>query len=171
MATSVKQVETQTTIKTRPERVPEQPPEEPPAQRPRPSPGARRAGYLAVIMITAGALAVIDFYPGWQAARFLTVAAGSLIGLVNVLLVALILVNMVYMAFDPPWLRLAGDLACSIIGLITAIRIWQVFPFFFVPAQPWVSIVRVLLVMAMAGTFAAIVVQIAKLVRIIAHQP
>lgn len=134
----------------------------------RPSPAARRAGYLAVIMVSAALVCVIDWYPGWHTAAFLTLAAGAVIGLVNLLLVALILVNLVYLAFDPPWMRLAGDLACAIIGLITAIQIWQVFPF--AVAQPWVSVTRVLLVMAMAGTFAAIVVQLAKLIRIIARR-
>jgi hypothetical protein len=162
-------VETQTTINTQgqePGQQQQQPPA--PAPQPRPSTGARRAGYLAVIMVSAAVLCVVDWYPGWHTAAFLTLAAGVVMGLVNLLLVALILVNMVYLAFDPPWIRLAGDLACAIIGLVTAIRIWQVFPF--AVSQPWVSGIRVLLVMAIAGTFAAIVVELAKLIRIIARR-
>ncbi len=175
MASSVKtsqtEIQTQTTTSSQdePDRRAGQDQRDEPGLRP--SPSARRAGYLAVILISAGLLCVIDWYPGWHAAAFLTLAAASVISMVNLLLVALILVNLVYLAFDPPWIRLAGDLACAIIGLITAIRIWQVFPFAFGgSAQPWISVVRVLLVMAIAGTCAAIVVQIAKLIRIVGQR-
>ena len=55
------------------------------------------------------------------------------------------------------------DLATTGIGLATAIRIWQVFPFAL--SSGWSIAVRVLLVVAIAGSCIALVVQIVSLAR------
>jgi len=46
----------------------------------------------------------------------------------NLLLAAGIAANVVYLAYDPPWVRSLGDLVTTGIGLAAAIRIWHVFP-------------------------------------------
>jgi Ca2+-transporting ATPase len=60
---------------------------------------------------------------------FLTSDTGQVLWLVNLSLTAGIPVNVVYLAYDPPWVRSLGDLATTGIGPAVAIRVWQVFPF------------------------------------------
>jgi hypothetical protein len=129
----------------------------------RPSAGARRAGYCIAIAFSAALLIVLNGRPGWQAMPFLTSDAGQVLWLVNLSLAAGIAANFVYLAYDPPWVRSLGDLATTGIGLAAAIRIWQVFPFALSPG--WSTAVRVLLVVAIAGSCIALVVQIVSLAR------
>lgn len=90
--------------------------------------------------------------------------------LVNLSVAAGIAANLVYLAYDPPWLKSLGDLATTGIGLAAAIRIWQVFPFDL--SSGWSTAVRVLLVVAIAGSCIALVVQIVTLARwLTGHTP
>jgi hypothetical protein len=108
--------------------------------------GPRRAGYLLAIGFSAALLVVLNGWPGWQAMPFLTSDAGQVLWLVNLSLAAGITANVVYLAYDPPWVRSLGDLVTTGIGLAAAIRIWQVFPFAL--SSGWSTAVRVLLVVA-----------------------
>ncbi len=129
----------------------------------RPSAGARRVGYGLAIVFSSTLLIVLNASPGWQAIPFLTSDTGQVLWLVNLCLAAGIAANLVYLAYDPPWLRSLGDLATTGIGLVTAIRIWQVFPFDL--SSGWSAAVRALLVVAIAGSCVALVVQIVTLAR------
>jgi hypothetical protein len=129
----------------------------------RPSAGARRAGYCIAIAFGAALLFVLNARPGWQAIPFLTSDTGQVLWLVNLSLSAGIAANAVYLAYDPPWLKSLGDLITTGIGLAAAIRIWQVFPF--AMSSGWSTAVRVLLVVAIAGSCLALVVQIVSLAR------
>jgi hypothetical protein len=129
----------------------------------RPSAGARRAGYCIAIAFSAALLIVLNARPGWQAMPFLTSDAGQVLWLVNLSLAAGIAANVVYLAYDQPWVRSLGDLVTTGIGLAAAIRIWQVFPFAL--SSGWSTAVRVLLVVAIAGSCIALVVQIVSLAR------
>jgi hypothetical protein len=129
----------------------------------RPSAGARRAGYCIAIAFSAALLFVLNARPGWQAMPFLTSDAGQVLWLVNLSLAAGIAANVVYLAYDPPWVRSLGDLVTTGVGLAAAIRIWQVFPFAL--SSGWSTAVRVLLVVAIAGSCIALVVQIVSLAR------
>lgn len=111
--------------------------------------------------------------PGWQALPFLTSDAGQVLGLVNLSLAAGLAVNVIYLACDPPWLKSLGDLVTAGIGLVVAVRIWQVFPFAFHGSAAWWSAaVRGLLAVAIAGSAISVVVQAASLTRRLAsHTP
>ena len=101
---------------------------------------------------------------------FLTSDTGQVLWLVNLSLAAGIAANAAYLAYDPPWLKSLGDLATTGIGLAAAIRVWQVFPFDL--SSGWSTAVRVLLVIAIAGSCIALLVQIVTLARWIAgHTP
>ena len=130
---------------------------------PRPSAGARRAGYGLAIVFSSALLVVLNASPGWQAIPFLTSDTTQVLWLVNLCLAAGIAANLVYFAYDPPWLRSLGDLATTGIGLAAAIRIWQVFPFGL--SSGWSAAVRVLLAIAIAGSCIALVVQFVTLAR------
>ena len=135
-----------------------------------PSAGARRAGYGLAMLFGTALLIILNGSPGWQAIPFLTSGTAQVLGLVNLCLAAGIAANLVYLAYDPPWLKSLGDLATTAIGLATAIRIWQVFPFDL--SSGWSTTVRVLLVIAIAGSCVALVVQIVTLARwLTGHAP
>jgi hypothetical protein len=129
----------------------------------RPSAAARRAGYGLAIGFSAALLFILNGWPGWQAIPFLTSDTTQVLWLVNLTLAAGIAANAVYLAYDPPWLKALGDLATTGIGLATAIRIWQVFPFDL--SSGWAATVRALLVVCITGSCIALVVQIVTLAR------
>lgn len=129
----------------------------------RPSAGARRAGYGLAIVFSTALLIVLNGSPGWEAISFLTNDTTQVLWLVNLSLAAGIATSLVYLAYDPPWLKALGDLATTGIGLAAAIRVWQVFPFDL--SSGWAAAVRVLLVIAIAGSCIALVVQIVTLAR------
>jgi hypothetical protein len=136
----------------------------------RPSAGARRTGYGLAIVFSMAMLVLLNVSPGWQAIPFLTSDTTQVLWLVNLSLAAGIAASLVYLAYDPPWLKSLGDLATTGIGLATAIRIWQVFPFDL--SSGWAAGVRALLVVAIAGSCIALLVQIVTLARWIAdHTP
>jgi hypothetical protein len=133
------------------------------------SAGARRAGYLLAIGFSTVLLIILNGRPGWQAIPFLTSDTGQVLWLVNLSLAAGIAANVVYLACDPPWVRSLGDLVTTGIGLAAAIRIWQVFPFDL--SSGWSAAVRVLLIVAIAGSCIALVVQVVSLARWFTGRP
>jgi hypothetical protein len=136
----------------------------------RPSTGARRAGYGLAILFSTALLIILNGSPGWQAIPFLTSDTTQVLWLVNLSLAAGIAANLVCLAHDPPWLKSLGDLATTGIALAAAIRIWQVFPFDL--SSGWSTAVRALLMVVIAGSCIALLVQIVSLARWFAgHAP
>lgn len=134
------------------------------------SAGARRVGYCLAIGFSAALLVVLNGSPGWQAIPFLTSDTSQVLWLVNLSLAAGIAANVVYLAYDPPWVRSFGDLVTTGIGLVTVIRIWQVFPFDL--SSGWSMAVRTLLIVAIAGSCIALVIQVVSLGRwLTGHTP
>jgi hypothetical protein len=142
-----------------------------PAGRPRPA--GHRAGYLVAVVVNAALLFVLNGQPGWQAVPFLTSATTQVLGLVNLSLAVGLAINLLYLAYDPPWLKSLGDLLTAAIGLAVAIRLWQVFPFAFHGSAAWCSTaLRVVLIIAIAGSAISVVVQAASLSRrMVQHAP
>jgi hypothetical protein len=136
----------------------------------RPRQIGRRAGYLAAVVVNAVLLFVLNGQPGWQAVPFLTSTTSQVLGLVNLSLAAGLAVNLVYLAFDPPWLKSLGDLLTAAIGMAVAIRLWQVFPFAFNGSWAWcATAIRVLLIVGIAGCGVSIAVQAVSLGRFAVH--
>ncbi len=127
----------------------------------RPSPAARRAGYVVAVLVNAALLYLVNVAPGWQAVPFLTEATEQVIGVVNLSLWAGVVANLAYLAADPRWLRALGELVTTVISLVVMVRMWQVFPFAFGDAGYW----RVLFRLALGvGIFGATVGALAQLV-------
>jgi hypothetical protein len=126
----------------------------------------RRLGYALVAVVNATLLYVVNVWPGWQAASFLTDNTRQVLGLVNLSLAAGLVINVVYLAHDAPRLKLPGDLVTTGIGLAVLVRLWQVFPFDFGGwSVDWSFLVRSLLVVAIVGSAIGILVQFVSLVR------
>lgn len=129
----------------------------------RPSPATRRTGYVLAILINATVLYAIHYWPGWQRISFLTSGTTRVLDWVTAALIAGIAANIVYLRFDPQWLRSLGDLAITGIGFVAIIRIWQVFPFDFGNAS-LDRVARVALAVGFFGSIVAMIVQVVVLV-------
>jgi hypothetical protein len=113
---------------------------------------SRRGGYLVSIAINGLLLYLLDAHPGWQSMSFLTPATAQVIGLVNLMLWAGIVANGVYMIADPAPVRAVGDLVTLTIGLVTTVRVWEVFPFAFHGSVAFVAVVaRIVLITGIVG--------------------
>ena len=130
----------------------------------RPTPAARRAGYVVAVVVNAAMLYLVNRWPGWEAVPFLTDTTVLVIGLVNASLVVGVVANLVYLVADPPRLRALGDLVTTSVGLAAIVRIWQVFPFD-VTGTPWEAVLRVLLALAAFGSGVGIIVALVGVVR------
>jgi hypothetical protein len=129
-----------------------------------PAPAARRDAYLTAITMGAALLFALNIWPGWQILPFLTSDTSRVLWLVNLSLAAGLAANVVYLAYDPPWFRLLGELVRAGTGVAAAVRLWQVFPFDF-HAAVWSVAVRVLLAMVIVVSGTGIVVQLVWLAR------
>lgn len=129
-----------------------------------PAPAGRRDAYLTAIVVGAALLFAANIWPGWRSLPFLTSDTSRVLWLVNLSLAAGVAANLVCLAYDPPWLRLAGDLVRAGTGVAVAIRMWQVFPFGF-HAVFWPMAVRVLLAVIITVSSAGIVIQFVLLAR------
>jgi hypothetical protein len=130
---------------------------------------ARRTGYLISAALSAVVLYLVNSRPGWEAVSFLTADTVRVLGLVNLSLAAGLVANLLYLGYDGPWLKTPGDLATSVIGLLTAVRVWRVFPFDFSGwSTDWSWVIRVMLVLGIVGSAIAVVVQGLSLLRMLA---
>jgi hypothetical protein len=137
------------------------------ATKQRPSPAARRVGYLFAAAITAAMWWVINVWPGWEQLSFLTGQTRDVLWLVNVSLVASIGADLTYVVFDPPWFKALGDLVTTGISLVVTLRVWQVFPFDFSGYSfNWAALVRFILIVAVVGSIIGMTVQIVTLIRL-----
>jgi hypothetical protein len=131
----------------------------------RPSTASRRAGYVIAAAINAALLWLIHVWPGWDAVPFLTGDFEGVLWLIDVSLVVTIALNLIYLVRDPRWLTAAGAILTTVIGLVAAVRMLQVFPFDFGDSEFWPVVVRVLLWVAVIGAGIGIIANLVALVR------
>ncbi|GAA4355317.1 hypothetical protein [Microbacterium rhizosphaerae] len=142
-----------------------------PATRRRPSTAARRFGYLIAILVNAAILYLINVEPSWRVVPFLTSATVAVLPWINGSIIVGMAANLVYLFTDQRWVRAAGDLATTAVGLAAMFQLWIVFPFEFHPAAPWTLLTRILITLAIAGSAIAIVVQLIRFVQVLARPP
>lgn len=132
----------------------------------RPSPAARRFGYLVAAIVDAVMLYAINRWPGWEELSFLTAETDEVLLAVNASIVVGLLVNLGYLAYDPQWLRGLGDMVTTAFSLVAIVRIWTVFPFSFDGSGiDWETITRWLLALGIAGTAIGFVAGLVALLR------
>ncbi|MBM2616316.1 hypothetical protein JIG36_12190 [Actinoplanes sp. LDG1-06] len=129
----------------------------------RETPGAQRTGYAVAAVVNGALLLLVNWWPGWQAVPFLTVETERVLTLVNLSLLAGVVANLLYLLRPASWVVPAGGLVTTGIGLVVLVRMWQVFPFDLGAGSWWNVVVRVLLVVAMAGSVIALPVQLVSL--------
>ncbi|WP_127507767.1 hypothetical protein [Actinoplanes solisilvae] len=133
--------------------------------------GTQRTGYAVAAAVNAVLLYLINVGPGWEALPFLTSETERVLVIVNVSLAVGLAANLVYLARPSSWLVPAGGLVTTGIGLVVLVRMWQVFPFDFGAGSWWPTVARVLLIIAIAGSFIAVPVKIVSLAGRARHRP
>jgi hypothetical protein len=137
-----------------------------------PSRGARIFGYVVAVAVNAAMLVIayriLD--RGWL--PFLTEEWRDVLPILTVSLVATIVVNLGYIAYDARWLRSLVGVALLTISLFVTVRMLQVYPFDFSRWDgPWDTLTRLLLILAIVGTAIGIVAEVVKLVRLASQAP
>lgn len=132
----------------------------------RPSRTSRFVGYTVLIIVDSILLSVINGWPGWQSAPFLTADFALVVVFVNISLIGGLAANLVYVLVDPPRLKAAGDTITTLLGLVALLAVWTVFPFAFASDQTlWTLVVRTILAVSIGGCAIAIVVSVVSFLR------
>lgn len=133
----------------------------------RPRTGVRRFGYVVAILVNLTLAWLIAVWPGWDVVPFLTQDTTEVLPFVYAAIATGVLVNLVYVADDRPTVKATGELVNALVGFVSVIRIWQVFPFD-LDGQwvGWEWLIYVALAVGAFGTAIGAVVQLVTLVRI-----
>jgi hypothetical protein len=129
----------------------------------RPSPSSRRSGYLVAVVVNTAMIFVVLNLLDWGVFPFLTEDFTLLVPLIMVSLLAGIMANLTYLAYDPPWFKTLCQVAISLIGLVVAIRMYQIFPFDFTGyGESWPGVTRMIVVVAMVGSALSVLTESLK---------
>ena len=125
-----------------------------------------RGGNVGSALVNAAMLWGINIWPGWQVLPFLTSDMTRVLGTINASLTAGIVVNLVFVVIRNRGIMALGNLVVLGIGLAAVLRLWEVFPFDFGDSwSGWPVVVRVLLVLGIAGSIIGALVEIVALFR------
>jgi hypothetical protein len=120
------------------------------AERRRPTRGTRCLGYGISIGVQAALLIVVNNLVEWDILPFITEEFNDLVPYITVSLVASIVVNAVYFAFDPRWFKSFGQAILNAISLVVIVQTYRIFPFDFSGSSfNWTAVTRVCLVALM----------------------
>jgi hypothetical protein len=125
----------------------------------------RRVGYLVAAAINVVFWYGVNAWPTWAALPFLTPDFARVLGLVNAAILTSIVANLVYLVYDPRWVRAVGDLVAAAAALLALVALWQLFPFALDTSTIWPLVARTALAFGMAGCGISIIVQLVVLVR------
>ena len=130
----------------------------------------RRSGYVVAIAVNVVMLYVVNNLLAWDILPFLTNDFGRVLWLIDISLLATIIVNLMYVAYDRSWFRSLGQIGLNLISLVVAVRMYQVFPFDFSGSTyDWTQIVRVVIIFTILGTAVGAIVEAFKLARAAAN--
>jgi hypothetical protein len=98
---------------------------------------------------------------------FLTADTPRVLGAVDAYLVAGIVVNLAHVVVDRGRLTLVGIVLTTAVGLVAMVVVLRVFPFAFATGSSWEVVVRVLLVLGVAGAGIGLIAAVAAFVRVL----
>jgi hypothetical protein len=128
----------------------------------------RRLGYVVAVAVNIGLLYVVNNLLEWGVPEFLTDDFERVLPIMNFSIVVTMLVNLVYLFFDPTWFKSVTQIVLSVIGLIVVVRLYRVFPFDYSAYEfyefEWEVVTRVVLVLIMIGISIGIIVTTARFV-------
>lgn len=118
----------------------------------RPPAAVRRAGYGMAALVQLAMLYVVNWWPGWHSATFLTPDAAQVVWLFNLAIAVGVVFDLAFLVHDPRWLTALGDVVTAGLGLAVLVRTWKVFPFQFTDTTiDWALFVRFGLGLAIVG--------------------
>jgi hypothetical protein len=119
---------------------------------------------MFAVVLNAALLGIVHRLPEWQWPAFLTARFEELLPLLTASFVASILVSLLNLVVDRPWLRSLGTLVTSAVAFAVAVATWRVFPFDFTGYDvDWTPVARIALVLSMVGTAISVAVEAARL--------
>ena len=134
----------------------------------RPGPASRRFGYVVGAAVNALLLYLINRDPGWESLPFLTGDTIVVLGLVNASIAVGLVANLVYVAWDPTWLRSLGELVTTSIGVVALVRFWRMWPVDLPDLSAWVVIARIAVAAGIVGGLIGILVSTVRFVSAVA---
>jgi len=130
------------------------------SSRKQPPRGARSTGYVIAIIVTAVMWYVTHNLLDWNV-PFITERFVAVLPALEASLGATMIANMLFIAFDPRWLRALVQAGLNILSLYVLYMLYQVFPFDFgVDTFNW--LVRLGLIVAMLGVVIGTVVELVR---------
>lgn len=135
------------------------------AARPRPSPAARRAGYLVTIVLNVVLLVVVNNLLVWGWLPFLTDDFSRVLPILNLSIGASIVANAVYLVYDSLWFTGLSELVLLAISFAAGLSLYRVFPFDFSAYEfAWDTVARGILILGLVGVGVGLLAGIVKLV-------
>ncbi len=122
-----------------------------------------RFGHLVAAVLTVVGLYVVNNLPDWDILPFLTDDFDRVLPLINLSLGANLVISLLRLVQPRKWFVILTDVIGTAFGLPALVRTWQVFPFDF-DAGFWDLAVRVVLVIAIAGSIIGMIVGVVRLV-------
>jgi hypothetical protein len=103
-------------------------------------------------MVQLAMVYVVNWWPGWHSATFLTSDAAQVVWLFNLAMAVGVVLDLAYLVHDPRWLTALGDVVTAGFGLAVVVRTWKVFPFQFTDTTiDWALFIRSGLGLAIVG--------------------
>jgi hypothetical protein len=126
----------------------------------------RRFGFGIAVVINVALLVVVQNLTSWDVLPFLTTEFDSVVAWISLSLIVGIVANFLYIVNDDQRLRSVGDLVTNLVSLVVTWRVFQVFPFDFSAYEfDWDLVARIILVVAIVGTFAGAIAAVTRLAR------
>ena len=121
--------------------------------------------------VNALLLYLINRNPGWEAVPVLTSETTLVLGLVNASIAVNLVANLVYLVWDPVWLKALGELVTTAVGVLASVRFWQVWPLDLDPGSGWDVLARVAVGLGIVGGCIGIIASVAKFARAMSEPP
>ena len=124
----------------------------------------RRVGYVAAATANLVLLWVANHLLDWQWPPFLTDDFSDLLPWVSFSLVATAVVDALWAWRDPAWFKHLGQLGLNAIGIVVAVRTWQIFPFdFSAYSFDWNLVARLVIAAGFLGMVASSITELVGL--------
>ena len=108
---------------------------------------------------------VVQNLEQWDVVPFLTGEFGEVVPWITFSLITGAFVQLGYVLFEGRAVRSAGEVVTDLITIVVTWRVFTVFPFDFSAYDfPWGVLARIVLVVAIVGASAAVVLNITKLI-------
>ncbi|UCG40036.1 MAG: hypothetical protein JSV07_06045 [Acidimicrobiia bacterium] len=133
----------------------------PPKQGKRAPKGARVFGDFIAILVNLVVLWIVRNLLAWGWFGWLTEDFSEVVPLIRLQILVTVGTHIVFVIYDPRWMRSWGEVVTGAFGLVAAVALWRVFPFAF-DATLWTNIARFAIAVGIVGTVIGMLVNLVK---------